>query len=182
MTHFINNKYTLGIVVIVLFIIGFIEYKVYREFNQFVSIYKSNFSMVAKAAAHKIATNGEYCILASNFKDKYPWLMLNDFTEVNIDRVIKQAIYFRLGLPNRVKTGVGQRVPHFEMYANGEHYLWSFSQQSFYKYRIQNTAFDKYLSLICDDVSNKNLDRQAATIKYQNDQQWVQKFLNLHGQ
>ena len=177
--YVIKHKFTRRLVIFIICIIGFIEYQLYQHFKQLTNTYKNNFSTIATAAAEKVAANQHYCIVAPNYRDKHPWLLLNDFTELDIERVLKQAIYFHFGWPNRVKTTVGQRVPHFELYADGKHYLWSFKQQAFYLYRQQNSGFDRYMWLICQDLAGKPGDRRKASIAYQNDPQWIKKFLVL---
>jgi len=175
----IKHKYTSRLLLGAVLLAGFVEYQIFQDFSQFSSHYKNNFSQVATAAANKVAGDDNYCILKPDYRDKHDWLILNNFAELDIERVITQAVYFRLGWPNRVKTGVGQRVPHFELYTQSTHYLWSFSQQAFYQYRKQNTVRDKYLSLICQDLAGKMIDRQQASVAYQQDPYWQQQWITL---
>jgi hypothetical protein len=169
-------KNTKRFIFVFVLLVGFIEYLVYQEYKAFVQTYAVNFATVAAAQADKIADGGNYCIMAPNYRDQQSWLILNDFAEIDIHTVIKQAVYFRLGLPSRVYTGVGQRVPHFALYANGKRYFWSFSTQSFYEYSIQNTGLDRYLTTVCEDMVATKVDRSKASLVYQQDPKWIKIF------
>lgn len=171
--RFVKNTKRVFFVFLVL--VGLVEYFVYQQYKEFVQVYADNFPTVATAAAEKVADGGHYCIMAPEYLHHLSWLILNDFTELDIEKVIEQGVYFKLGFRGKVYTGVGQRLPHFELYSNGKRYLWSFSTQSFYEYRIQGTSYDRNLTAICADLAGKDVDRKAASHDYQKDADWTQK-------
>lgn len=171
--QFLTHRITVGIFTIATISIAFLEYVIYNQLQQMSNIYKTNFPTIATAAAQKVAEDENYCIIAPDYKDKHNWLILNNFIELNIDRVLKQAVLFRLHLPSRVKKGVNQRVPHFSLYAKNKRFLWSFSKQSFVPYHRPNNGFDHYMWLVCQDLATRKVDRRKASFEYQIDPKWI---------